>query len=185
MKKNKVKNYRNLISLLFVLLIISSCKKESTVVNHYDQDSNQQITQSSLQNSSRTAGPINHLVGTYGCSGLLRYFVGNRADSIIQGEFNLSDLVPSKTMSAINSRTLTCDYGASGVAGWKYIITYDPITKHIILSPNDIMYSQIKVGSFVTFSATFDQLTKTFNFVTGYTISSGNDRTTYETLIKQ
>ncbi len=87
-------------------------------------------------------------------------------------------------MTAVNSKTLTCDYADLGVSSWQYVITANKDSSFTV-APNDIMAGGIAEGSFVVFSASFNPHTKTFHLVTGYTNTSGNERTIDEILVKQ
>lgn len=184
MKQTQKLSFRVFSALCLVAIITFSCKKESVTGNNNSAGLKPIQENSTSQDFSVAAGPIDKLVGSYATTGTRILYIGNRADSIITAEINLSDSSP-KTMSALNDTTLACDYADLGSSGWQYIITYDKVKKQIILTPNDVMASGIKLGSFITYSATFNRATRTFNFVTGYTNSSNNDRTVYETLVKQ
>lgn len=184
MKQKTFVSVSRLSALCFIAIMAFSCKKESAASGNNVPGLSPVQDGKTSREFSTAAGPIDKLVGTYTCSGVRRLFIGNRADSIIAVEVNLADFSP-KTMTALNDSTLVCDYADLGGSNWQYIITYDRVKKKVIVAPNSIMASSIEAGSFVTFSATFDRASRTFNFVTGYTNSSGNDRTVYETLVKQ
>ena len=68
--------------------------------------------------------------------------------------------------------------------GWKYEISLDTITNAVLLSPNDKMKSEIFPKTFKVLMATFDPVSKNFNFITRFKELNGNKSEVAETVFK-
>ncbi len=154
-----------------------SCKKDAA---KQPVDS----VQSAINNEKSIAERIDRVTGTYDASGKRTPYVGPRSNNVIAYVIPIQDYAPTKTVAALNGKTITCDYADLGVSGWQYVITGHKDSSFTV-APNATMLAGIAEGSFVVLSATFDPPTKTFHLVTGYTNTIGNDRTIDEVLVRQ
>ena len=69
--------------------------------------------------------------------------------------------------------------------GWKYEISLDTTTNEVLLAPNDKMRSEIVPNSFKVLMATFDPVSKNFNFITRFKELNGNRSEVAETVFKK
>ena len=122
----------------------------------------------------------NCIAGPSTATGVLDYL---DASGNITFTFNIEDFEPDKFIYAVTNDTARVDYSTNGISGWQYIINIDCANDSIInVSPNDIMYSKIKLNSFKDSVADYDAAARTIHLITEYQNSSGSRRMTDEVL---
>ncbi|NSL85836.1 DUF4302 domain-containing protein [Chitinophaga sp. Mgbs1] len=124
----------------------------------------------------------NYLSGAYTSSGNRKLYTGALKDSILGSTANLSGI---KQIMPVYPGTYAVDYADLGGSGWKYLITFDPVTKAITsVKPDNIFAGGILAGSFQVLRVSYDDAKKQLYLKTIYVNTAGSGRITEETLTK-
>ena len=140
--------------------------------------------------SSETSQKSDHLIRD--TSSILHFLTGpfiSQVNTTTRTDTNvlIFDFTLRKTFGKGEKSRLSIAYGDPQFVdrGWKYEITLDTKTGGILLSPNNKMEAGIVHGSFQIISATFDQSTQTFEFITRFKELNGNKNEVAETIFKR
>jgi len=125
--------------------------------------------------------------GRYKVTGTRTNYIGKASDGNVETIVDLS-VLPVKTTTTTSYENLSIDYSDLGIAGWKYLIYYDPADKVVTIVPNSVMANDAtgyKAGSFVVEVQDFDAVNRILHFKTRYTNEAGNERVVDEYLTAQ
>lgn len=123
------------------------------------------------------------LAGTYKATSVRTLYTGGMADSIVAdiGKFDgVKEFGPLKYAGMVG-----VDYSDLGGSGWQYRIAQTADGQGITVTPNAIMESQIKPGSFKILDQSYNRQTGRIYLKVFYTNSAGSDRVSEETFIRQ
>lgn len=134
-----------------------------------------------------TTGPVAvsgyPLAGTYKATSVRTLYAGRMVDGVVAStaKFNgVKELGPLKYAGIVG-----VDYSDLGGSGWQYRIGQTADGQGITITPNAIMESQVKPGSFKILDQSYDRQTGRIYLKVFYTNSAGLDRVSEETFIRQ
>ncbi|HWB26500.1 MAG TPA: DUF1735 domain-containing protein [Chitinophagaceae bacterium] len=127
------------------------------------------------------------IAGRYTVSGKRTDYVGPISGNVISDTVDLST-VATKISNTQSASVILLDYADLGIAGWQYIVTYDPADKTVSIAPNNIMLNSqtgFMDNSFKIDVQDYNTTTKVLHFKTEYNDQSGNARVIDEYLTAQ
>lgn len=173
---------------ILCVLAMTSCEKNANDMPQNLTESTEKAAVNQPSDLSITSpySPYK-ILGLYSLRGSRTKYRGQanqNGDNIIV----IYDYFGEKTIETSRSdKGFTCGYGEPNLTslGWKYIIRYNPISKQILLSPNDTMAAAIKPDSFEALAAVYDPALHSFTFQTRYTDTDGNENEVLDILNKE
>jgi hypothetical protein len=127
------------------------------------------------------------IAGRYKVTGTRTDYVGPKIDGVISDTVDLSTL-PTQTSTTQSADVILLNYSDLGIAGWQYIVTFNPTDKTVSIAPNDVMLNSqtgFKFNSFTVDVQDYNTTTKVLHFKTEYNDQSGNARVIDEYLTPQ
>jgi len=127
------------------------------------------------------------IAGRYTVTGTRTNYNGPVSNGDIAEVIDLST-VPTQTTTTQSANVVLLGYSDLNIAGWQYIITYDPATQGISVAPNDVMQNT-ETGyygeSFKVDIQEYNSTTRTLHLKTEYSDLGGNARVIDEYLTAQ
>ncbi|HVX49419.1 MAG TPA: DUF1735 domain-containing protein [Chitinophagaceae bacterium] len=127
------------------------------------------------------------IAGRYAVSGKRTDYVGPMADNVISDTVALST-VANKISAVQSANVILLDYADLGIAGWQYIVTFNPANETVSIAPNDVMLNNetgFMYNSFKIDVQEYNPATRVLHFKTEYNDQSGNARVIDEYLTPQ
>ncbi len=170
------------------VLAVTSCEKNVSNVpqNSAEGAEKTAIDLQSGQNVTFPYAPYK-ILGLYSLRGSRTKYFGQANDNgdnimVIYDYFGEKKIETSRS-----DRGFTCGCGEPNLTslGWKYVIRYNPVSKQILLSPNDTMAAAIRPNSFEALAAVYNPASQSFTFQTRYTDTDGNENEVIDILNKE
>lgn len=127
------------------------------------------------------------VAGRYKVTGTRTNYIGPVSAGVIGEVIDLSTL-PVQTTTTQSANVVLLNYSDLGIAGWQYIITYDPDLQNVTIQPNDVMQNSetgFFLGTFKVDIQDYNATTRTLHFKTEYEDLAGNARVVDEYLTAQ